>query len=373
MNIRTKAIVIILSVFLLAGGVIIITLSKRAAPTDDLQAYKKPDKSVENDSKEVVLSATVENEQVFPENRDITEKSKPLAEVLPPLPDKAPVISKPHQAERSTPVAQTVSTPPLEEIRPVVDASMEKVGGRHIGHQEIRDAQGHIIKRTFLYAIGEDTFDTDMGEETPDIGIDEIYDNVHIAKAKRNEGQQLLEEARVEGDEAKLKTAAKLLVQANRELTGGSDYVTLNIAATTDLPPILSFQYGLPDSVIMLDSAIQIAQEESGEGCTLQEIRQHGMIGSIFVVKTQSGQTLYVDPQKNTVFTAVREVVVGDKENQLSTSEQEERTNRIHNQWAEFLEQGFDPNMFTLDDLTDLSKDFDPNIFTLDDPNNLPK
>lgn len=339
--------------FLLAGGMITITLSKKAAPTDDLRAHKKTDKSVKNDSKEIA-----------PENRDMIEKSNPLADVLPPLTDKAPVTPKPHQAESSAPVAQAVSTPPLRKIRTLVDTSMETIGGRYQGHQEIRDAQGHIVKYSFIYAIGEDT---------PDIGMDEIYDSVRIAKVKRNEGQRLLEEARVEDDEAKLKRAAKLLVQGDRELAGESDYLTLSIAATTDLPPILSFQYGLPDSVIMLDSAIQIAQEESGEECMLKEIRQQGMIGSIFVVETQSGQTLYVDPKKKIVFTGVREVVVGDKQSQLSASEQEERTNRIRNQWTEFLEQGFDPNMFTLDDLTDLSKDFDPNIFNPDGLTDLSK
>ena len=52
MNIRTKAIVIILSVFLLAGGIITITFSKKAAPTDDLQAHKKTDKPLSTPSEE---------------------------------------------------------------------------------------------------------------------------------------------------------------------------------------------------------------------------------------------------------------------------------------------------------------------------------
>lgn len=334
---RTKVILVILSVVLLAGGVIIIKLSKKTSPTDDLQIHKQIHKKpYKNYSKKIVVSQQVKNEQVD-ENRDIIAESEPQT-----VSDKSPI----------TPT-QTISAPSLSQIRTLTDTSMEAIGGRYQGHQEIRDFQGHVIEYSLVYSIKD---------KAPDIEMDEIYDSIRIAKGKKNKGQQLLEEARVENDELKLKEAAKLLVQADKEIVKESEYVTLNISATTDLPPILSFHYGLPDSVIMLDSAIQIAQEESGEECILKEIRQQGVIGSIFVVETISGKTLYVDPRKKAVFTAVRELVVNDKKSHLSKSEQEERAKRIRNQWAEFLEQGFDPNMFTLDGLTDLSKFYDSNI-----------
>ena len=77
MHIRTKAIVIILSVLLLAGGVIIITLSEKVAPTNDLQAYKKTDKTPSTPSVEKSDSSNIYNS-----NRN----SKSIVKI-PPEPD----------------------------------------------------------------------------------------------------------------------------------------------------------------------------------------------------------------------------------------------------------------------------------------------
>lgn len=235
----------------------------------------------------------------------------------------------------------------LTQIRSLVDNSMAEINGRYKGHQEIRDAQSRIINYSYFYSIGEKATIQNM---------EQIYQDVRNAEARRKDGRRLLAEAEAEADETKLKVAAKLLVQGDRELIREKDFATVSIAATTDQPPLLSFQYGLPDWVITHDSAVELGQEKSGEECTLKEIRQQGLIGVIFVLETQSGRTLYVDPKQGTVFTEMREVMGRQKENRRSASEEEERVGRINAQWKEFLERGFDPKIFTLSDLVDLSK-----------------
>lgn len=232
----------------------------------------------------------------------------------------------------------------LTQIRSLVDNSMAGINGLYKGHQEIKDSKGHISSYSFFYAVG---LNEDMGH---------IYQTVRNAEVKRKEGQQLLAEARAEADEAKLQAAAKLLVQGDRELTREKDYATVSIAATTDQPPLLSFQYGLPDWVIMLDSAVELAQGKSGEECVLKEIRQQGIFGVIFVLETKNGRILYSDPKQGMVFTEMREVTGKKKESRSNVSEDEARNRRIRAQWVEFLERGFDPKIFTLNNLTDLSK-----------------
>lgn len=233
------------------------------------------------------------------------------------------------------------------QIRSLVDSSMAEINGRYKGHQEIRDAQGRIIKYSYFYSIGKKSTIQNM---------EQIYQDVSNAEAKRKDGQRLLAEAEAESDETKLKAAAKLLVQGDRELIREKDFATVSIAATTDHPPLLSFQYGLPDWVITHDSAMELAQEKSGEECTLKEIRQQGLIGVIFVFETQSGRALYVDPKQSIVFTKMRVVEDRKKKSRRSVSMEEERNHRIRAQWKEFLERGFDPKKFTLSDLIDLSK-----------------
>jgi hypothetical protein len=249
----------------------------------------------------------------------------------------------------STETAQTVDSfaPSPEQIQDKVDTSMAKIGGRYQGQQEIVDAEGNTVQYSFVYAIGE---------KTPDLTMEEIFDGVRHAEEKRAEGQRLLAEARVANDEGKLKKAAKLLVQGDKELTKENDYVFVCIAATADLPPLISYQRGLPDWVLTQNSAVKLAQEVSGEECRVIEVRTRGIIDNIFVIETESGRSLYVDPKREKVFTEAIEIECNAKKRQRSEAEEEERNIRIQNQWEKFLSQGFDPNIFNLDDLIDLSK-----------------
>jgi len=95
--------------------------------------------------------------------------------------------------------------------------------------------------------------------------------------------------------------AGASLVEADRALTREDEFAYFELSTTTQRPPVLMFQRGLPDWLILRRYALRLAREETRKRCRLMAIRRFGFGRCIFVCNTEDGRSVFVDANEGKV------------------------------------------------------------------------
>lgn len=237
---------------------------------------------------------------------------------------------------------------PIDQIRNILDKSMAALNGRYVDHQEIVTGMDTTPTVSFLYTLDGEGSLTDS---------DSIRVTINSVLQKREQAKALMAQALDQGDEPKVNAAGALLVAADRDLVREDEFATIEVATAKDMAPVQMFQKGLPDWMILRETALGLANQHFGQNSSVQELRRAGFGRFIFVCKSDSESLIYVDAREGKVYTQ-EAVVVQYQRRRVRRSENERRarSERIRRQWHEFLKEGIDVTIFSLDDLEDLSK-----------------
>ena len=244
------------------------------------------------------------------------------------------------------PAASSIS---IATLKDVLDRSMAKNGAVYVGHQLVSSPSNDGGIASFVY----------RDDESLALSLDELAEISARASAKQDEGSRLMEEARREGDHDKMRAAARVQIDGDRELVQEDNYMTVELSTTKQNPPVLMFQRGLPDWVIYSHAGEALAaQALSGEGKLVEVTRSVPGAPTILVYEDSAGNTAYVDPMNGQLFTSRQLVPAPERSrNARDAEEMKERGTRVDQQWSEFLKDGIDMSQFSLDDLRDVSKE----------------
>lgn len=268
-----------------------------------------------------------------------------IAAVTPP-PSVALAASNPLP---DTPVDPAETNVTISTLKQVLDRSMADDGAVYVGYQLLSSPTHDQGIASFVYRDGE----------SPALSLDELAEISDRSSDKQDEGRRLMEEARRDGDQDRMRAAARLQVDGDREFVQEDGYMTVELSTTMHEPPVLMFQRGLPDWVVYSRTGATLAEQSLSGELTLVEVTR-SVPGSptIFTYQDSLGATVYVDPINEQVFTS-RQLVPAPRrssDNRDATAMQE-RATRVGAQWDEFLRDGIDIGQFSLDDLRDLTKE----------------
>lgn len=234
----------------------------------------------------------------------------------------------------------------LEDVKTLLDRSMGQIAAVYATHQGILSADGSTQAVSFIYW-------TNTNSIPP--SLEQMIKDATEATAKRQEADYAMRLARQEDDKEAILRAARLQVQANRNLAREKEVVTTDISLSTNNPPVLMFHKGVPEWIVFADSAGHIASKHFGGDVNMAGIMRAGVgLPPVFVFTDNTGKMAYVDMSSKRVFDKPPSVIKRAVKTRNNTSV--DRQKRIAYQWDEFLHSGIDMNQFSLDGLTDLSK-----------------
>jgi hypothetical protein len=244
-------------------------------------------------------------------------------------------VTKEHQNEDIT----------IGKIRSVLDKSMARLNARYAAHQEVASSEGTPFSVSFLYTINAGGNGLDWQP---------LYDQIDRAMHDRQKGQELLTEARQEQNHEKMKTAAAMLLAADKDLVQEDRFVTIEVAISRENPPVLMFQKGLPDWILLENRARDLATSYLGHDCEISQIRRFGVSRHLFVLESELGEIVYVDPISNRVYDNQPEIL--SRTGNVRPEDMQDRLERIQSQWDEFLTEGINLELFSFEQMTDLTE-----------------
>jgi len=230
----------------------------------------------------------------------------------------------------------------------MLDISMQRVGASYVGHQNIVRYSDKSERISFIYKKGQ----IPTGQTLQDLAqtAERGLRNKTVADTK-------MAQARASNNTNMIKEAARLQVQANRDIYQTEQCLTVEISPSMNAPPVTKFQEGIPEWLAYRQTAFDLANNILTSPPQLVEVAAIATFSeSVFTFTDAGGARIYVKPRSGQVFTSVRIEEEPPKPAQLPPQEQADRQQRISQQWAEFMQTGINMDQFNLSGLNDLSK-----------------
>jgi hypothetical protein len=230
----------------------------------------------------------------------------------------------------------------------MLDLSMQRVGASYVGHQPILRYSDKAERLSFVYQ---------KGDGTTGCTIQELAETAGRGLRGKIEGANRMSEARAQNSTNMIREAARLQVQANRDIYQTEQCFTVEMNSSTNAPPLTMFQKGIPEWLVYRQTAFTLASNYLLCAPQLVEVAQVAPFSeAMFTFTDSAGRHVYVKPRSAQVFTNVTIGAEPANTPRRSPDEKAAMQARISQQWTEFMQRGIDVNQFNLSDLTDLSK-----------------
>jgi hypothetical protein len=236
----------------------------------------------------------------------------------------------------------------FNNVKRILDSSMISNGLRYYNHQEISTPDNRFNTISFVYIKNNrDTLPSIKEIETLSIK----------AEGLKFKGNSLMQLAQEKGDNEMAQEAASMLVEADRLVSQEDRFYTIEIGKDMNTPPIVMVQVGLPEWIIMKTKALALAEAHFGEQANTLNVERTTLGAKcIYIAINSKGDSIYIDTHSGNVFTkrfikAPKQFII-----QNNSQKEKERFERIKSQWQEFMRYGINVKDFSLDELTDLSK-----------------
>jgi hypothetical protein len=227
----------------------------------------------------------------------------------------------------------------VSQLKRILDESMANASAYYVTHQTLSSGHPNDRRVAFVYAKQIN------GATNSASVLDEVMKNAKLALKSREESIKMRAEATRLKDSASEREAARLMVEADRQLAKADQFLTVEMSQTTDRPPLLVYQAGLPSWLIYRQIAADLAKQYIGEEPLLDSVNSSLKgIGCIYTFRNSRGQTVYVDPRGGRVFPN-RNLVADSTSTSLTIDA--DRASRIRHQWEEFLTVGVSMDQFS--------------------------
>ncbi len=245
------------------------------------------------------------------------------------------VVEEPPQTAAPEPPDE--ARPSLAKIKDALDRSVrESLGGTYLHHDELVDADGKAKAYSFAYFVG--------AGDPP--SPEELARSLASARAKQEKGRRLMAEGRANNDVEMMKLGAKRLRNGAGELLQAKRFVSIEIGATYDSPPIRMFRRGLTPSVIYRFKARQLAQKHCRTDSIIFGRLLYKSLGQvIFQYEHPNGDSVFVDPLSAKTSPHCRPVP-RSRDRELDTRKDMERWANMRARWAQFLSGPIDFRVF---------------------------
>jgi len=239
----------------------------------------------------------------------------------------------------------------IKNIKRIMDSSMALNGLTYYGHQEISTPNNRFNTISFIYI--KNKYNT-----TNLPSLNEIEAVSKKSEDLRVKGNGLMKQAQEKDDNEMAQEAASMIVEADRLVSQEDRFYTIEIAKDTNLPPIVMVQPGLPEWIMMKNKALALAEEHFGEQAKIVAV-ERSTLGThcIYIALNSKGDSIFIDARSGKVFSkrSVQSTNRFLQQNEDSQKEKE-RAEGIKSQWQEFMRNGINIKDFSLEGLTDLSK-----------------
>ena len=239
----------------------------------------------------------------------------------------------------------------IDNIKRILDSSMISNGFTYYIHHEISSPDNRLNTISFLYFNNQNN-----KADLP--SIKEMESTFKKSEDLKVKGNNLMKQAQEKSDNEMAQEAASMMVEADRLISQEDKFYTIEIGKDTSTPPIVMVQQGLPEWIIMNNKALALAEEHFGERAKIVEI-ERTTLGThcIYIALNSKGDSIYINAHSGKVFSKRTLHSTNRIPQQNNDSQKEkERTERMKSQWQEFMRNGINIKDFSLEGLTDLSK-----------------
>lgn|GEM_PF-5639820 len=218
------------------------------------------------------------------------------------------------------------SFPSFEELKETVSRNVkeEHQNASIIAVFRHEDISGVLKSYAFCFYIGNGQPPTKR----------QIEEQVEKAWNSKMEARMIIEEGYKENNSSKMIKWLEKSKEYDHSLRRNSDFITLEISAHYDSPPIKSCYRGIVYDIAMYPSAVELLKENIGPEKAFSYCRTFSFnpLAIGFEFKDTDNQNYYVDVLNKSVFTKFRERNL--KKNRIINQDTKKR---IFDQWVEFL------------------------------------
>jgi hypothetical protein len=227
---------------------------------------------------------------------------------------------------------------------------MKKLGAIYFIHQEISTPSSKNNTISFVYFMNQ-------GINSTLPSLDEVTTASKRSDEMRIKGQNLMLQAQEQKNNEMAQKAARILVEADRQMTQEDRFLTVEVAKDINMPPIVMVYAGLPEWLSMKSKALALAEQHFGEPTNIACIDRISLgANCIFIAVNSQGDSAFIDARAGKIFTTRHPLPSQRPLQKNDPTREKERAARIQAQWQDFLKNGFDPKALSLEGLVDLSK-----------------
>jgi len=186
------------------------------------------------------------------------------------------------------------------------------------------DIQGNLVSYAFCYYLGEGNAPSKK----------EIKMQISHAWEAKKTARKNIKEGYKTRDSSKIIDWMEKTKKYDHELRRNDEFITLEISATYESPPIKSFYKGIAYDISMYPNAEELLKDEIGsnKNVVLNRTFRLNPLAIGFEFQDDNQQKYYVDVLNRKVFTKWRERIPKN-----SRQADPEKKERIRNQWLDFL------------------------------------
>jgi len=187
------------------------------------------------------------------------------------------------------------------------------------------DLNGELVSYLFSYYIGQDgvpakdSLEMDIREAWKE--KQDALKNIHECYSKRDSARII--EATTKADSARFRISRE------------NDFISIEVGADYDSPPIIAFWNGLPLDISQYPRAVEVVNERlKDNNLEFSGAYKTGLFSIAFGFEGKDNKTYYVDSDSWKIFTSWEEVPNDNNKN----AEKEEIKERNKLKWSEFLD-----------------------------------
>lgn len=146
---------------------------------------------------------------------------------------------------------------------------------------------------------------------------------------KKQQAIKIIQKANPKQDVSIISQAVLQSRKLSEQISQEKNYISLEIAASYDFPPVMAFWHGLPLDISQKPKAFDIATKKIGKPLKYMQTYTTGIMSVVFAYEDQHQNKVYVNPAKKKVFSQWTQTKKPDPD--VATK------NRNKNKWLQFL------------------------------------
>jgi len=189
------------------------------------------------------------------------------------------------------------------------------------------DLNKKLVSYVFTYYIGE--------KKVPD--RETLKRDIKRAWKEKKKALEEIQTGYAKRDSSQISKAAVLSKRASLNMTRENDFVSLEIGANYETPPIIAVWHGLPLDISLYPRALDITDKRlKNKAPVFKNTYTTGFFTIVFAFEGNDKRTYYIEPDTQKVFTSSKQI-----KKQKEEDIQKRETNikeRNKSKWADFLD-----------------------------------